>query len=102
MPGPASPAAAAAARTGCPTTALARGPVALGFNSRAALCPGSQPGDKKKGGKFQPLKKLFGKRRKKGTSTAREASAGRKGRSPPSVSNGTFSSDEETLEDSLR
>ncbi|DAA28652.1 TPA: hypothetical protein BOS_6656 [Bos taurus] len=58
--------------------------------------------DKKKGGKFQPFKKLFGKRKKKGTSVSQEASAGRKCRSPPSVSNGTFSSDEETLEGSLR
>ncbi|XP_059526513.1 capping protein-inhibiting regulator of actin dynamics isoform X2 [Myotis daubentonii] len=58
--------------------------------------------DKKKGGKFQPFKKLFGKRKKKDTSISREAEAGRKSHSPQSVSNGTFSSDEETLEDSLR
>ncbi|EPY86480.1 hypothetical protein CB1_000310005 [Camelus ferus] len=58
--------------------------------------------DKKKGGKFQPFKKLFGRRKKKGTSVSREGSAGQKSRSPPSVSNGTLSSDEEILEDSLR
>ncbi|XP_036889982.1 capping protein inhibiting regulator of actin dynamics isoform X2 [Sturnira hondurensis] len=59
-------------------------------------------GDKKKGGKFQPFKKLFGKRKKKDTSFSREASAGKKSHSPQSISNGTFSSDEETLEDNLR
>ncbi|KAM7157040.1 capping protein-inhibiting regulator of actin dynamics isoform 2-T2 [Molossus nigricans] len=58
--------------------------------------------DKKKGGKFQPFKKLFGKRKKKDTSFPREAASGKKGHSPQSGSNGTFSSDEETLEDSLR
>ena len=58
--------------------------------------------DKKKGGEFQPFKKLFGKRKKKDTSVSQEASARRKCRSPPNVSNGTFSSSEETLEDSLR
>lgn len=58
--------------------------------------------DKKKGGKFQPFRKLFGKRKKKGTSVSQEASAGRKCCSPQSVSNGAFSSDEETLESSLR
>lgn len=58
--------------------------------------------DKKKGGKFQPFKKLFGKRKKKDTSLSRETSAGKKSHSPQSVSNGTFSSDEETLEDNLR
>lgn len=57
--------------------------------------------DKKKGGKFQPFKKLFGKRKKKDTSLSREAFAGKKSHSPQSVSNGTFSSDEETLEDNL-
>ncbi|KAM9678455.1 capping protein-inhibiting regulator of actin dynamics [Trichechus inunguis] len=58
--------------------------------------------DKKKGGKFQPFKKLFGKRKKKGTSLSPEESVGKKSYSPQSVSNGTFSSDEETLEDNLR
>ncbi|XP_048219776.1 capping protein-inhibiting regulator of actin dynamics isoform X2 [Perognathus longimembris pacificus] len=58
--------------------------------------------DKKKGGKFQPFKKLFGKRKKKDTSFSREASVRQKSDCTPSVSNGTFSSDEETLEDSLR
>ncbi|XP_015415564.1 PREDICTED: uncharacterized protein LOC107182135 [Myotis davidii] len=43
--------------------------------------------DKKKGGKFQPFKKLFGKRKKKDTSISREAEAGRKSHSPQSVSN---------------
>lgn len=57
--------------------------------------------DKKKGGKFQPFKKLFGKRKKKDTSLSQEASV-RKSHSPRSVSNGTFSSDEETLDDNLR
>ncbi|XP_071077382.1 capping protein-inhibiting regulator of actin dynamics isoform X1 [Desmodus rotundus] len=63
---------------------------------------GADVADKKKGGKFQPFKKLFGKRKKKDTSFSREASAGKKSHSPQSISNGTFSSDEETLEDSLR
>ncbi|XP_035876745.1 capping protein inhibiting regulator of actin dynamics isoform X1 [Phyllostomus discolor] len=63
---------------------------------------GADVADKKKGGKFQPFKKLFGKRKKKDTSFSREASAGKKSHSPPSISNGTFSSDEETLEDNLR
>ncbi|XP_021566930.1 uncharacterized protein KIAA1211-like, partial [Carlito syrichta] len=57
---------------------------------------------KKKGGKFQPFKKLFGKRKKKDPSLSREESAGKKSHSHQSVSNGTFSSDEETLEDGLR
>ncbi|XP_006730903.2 cancer-related regulator of actin dynamics [Leptonychotes weddellii] len=58
--------------------------------------------DKKKGGKFQPFKKLFGRRKKKDTLWSQEASAGDKSHSPRSVSNGNFSSDEETLEDNLR
>ncbi|XP_073747823.1 capping protein-inhibiting regulator of actin dynamics isoform X2 [Callorhinus ursinus] len=58
--------------------------------------------DKKKGGKFQPFKKLFGRRKKKDTLWSQEASAGNKNHSPQSVSNGNFSSDEETLEDNLR
>jgi len=58
--------------------------------------------DKKKGGKFQPFKKLFGRRKKKDTLWSQEASAGSKSHSPRSVSNGNFSSDEETLEDNLR
>lgn len=45
---------------------------------------------------------MFGKRKKKGPSGSPEASAGCRSRCPPSVSDGTFSSDEETLEDSLR
>lgn len=56
--------------------------------------------DKKKGGKFQPFKKLFGKRKKKDT-LCRETSAV-KSHSPQCVSNGTFCSDEETLEENLR
>ncbi|XP_016063285.1 PREDICTED: uncharacterized protein KIAA1211 homolog [Miniopterus natalensis] len=55
--------------------------------------------DKKKGGKFQPFKKLFGKRKKKDTSICRETPAGKKSHTPQSISNGTFSSDEE---DNLR
>lgn len=58
--------------------------------------------NKKRGGKFQPFKKLFGKRKKKGTSLSSEGSAGRQSHSPRSASNGTFSSDEETLENNLR
>ncbi|XP_069869009.1 capping protein-inhibiting regulator of actin dynamics [Dipodomys merriami] len=58
--------------------------------------------DKKKGGKFQPFKKLFGKRKKKDTSFSREESVKQKSDGVPGVSNGAFSSDEETLEDSLR
>ncbi|XP_029801429.1 cancer-related regulator of actin dynamics isoform X1 [Suricata suricatta] len=58
--------------------------------------------EKKKGGKFQPFKKLFGKRKKKDTLLSQEASAGSKSHSARSISNGTFSSDEETLEDNLR
>lgn len=58
--------------------------------------------DKKKGGKFQPFKKLFGRRKKKDTLLSQEVSTGTKIRSSRSVSNGTFSSDEETLEDNLR
>lgn len=58
--------------------------------------------DKKKGGKFQPFKKLFGKKKKKGTLLSQEESAGRQSHSPPSASNETFSSDEETLENNLR
>ncbi|XP_063096563.1 capping protein-inhibiting regulator of actin dynamics isoform X2 [Cavia porcellus] len=58
--------------------------------------------DKKKGGKFQPFKKLFGKRKKKDPSLSREESVGKKSYSPQCVSNGTFSSDEETLGDNLR
>lgn len=57
--------------------------------------------DKKRGGKFQPFKKLFGKKKKKGTLLFREESAGRQSHSPQSASNGTFSSDEETLENDL-
>ncbi|XP_055967165.1 LOW QUALITY PROTEIN: capping protein-inhibiting regulator of actin dynamics [Sorex fumeus] len=57
--------------------------------------------DKKKGGKFQPFKKLFSKRRKKDGTSTREVSAGRS-RRPPCVSNGTVSSDDETLDDNLR
>ncbi|XP_078223317.1 capping protein-inhibiting regulator of actin dynamics isoform X3 [Callithrix jacchus] len=56
--------------------------------------------DKKK--KFQPFKKLFGKRKKKDTSFFRAQSVGKKSYSHQSVNNGTFSSDEETLEDDLR
>nr|XP_021526016.1 uncharacterized protein KIAA1211 homolog isoform X1 [Aotus nancymaae] len=56
--------------------------------------------DKKK--KFQPFKKLFGKRKKKDTSLFQAQSVGKKSYSHQSVSNGTFSSDEETLEDDLR
>ncbi|XP_033614760.1 cancer-related regulator of actin dynamics, partial [Fukomys damarensis] len=58
--------------------------------------------DKKKGGKFQSFKKLFGKRKKKDPSPSREEAVGKKSYSPQRVSNGTFSSDEETLEDNLR
>lgn len=58
--------------------------------------------DKKKGGKFQPFKKLFGKKKKKGPLLSQEESALSQSLSPQSASNGTFSSDEETLENSLR
>uniref|UniRef100_A0A8C2UX65 Uncharacterized protein n=2 Tax=Chinchilla lanigera TaxID=34839 RepID=A0A8C2UX65_CHILA len=58
--------------------------------------------DKKKGGKFQPFKKLFGKRKKRDPLPSRGESAGKKSYAPQSVSNGTFSSDEETPEDHLR
>lgn len=58
--------------------------------------------DRKKGGRFQPLKRWFGRRKKKDPSSPQEASAGDKSRCPRRVSNGTFSSDEETLEDNLR
>lgn len=102
---------------------------AAGLFSRAALCPGSlgpkwlsgnlflvratalsncsrvfilQFTDKKKGGKFQPFKKLFGKKKKKGSLLSQEESSGRQSHSPPSASNGTFSSDEETQENNLR
>lgn len=57
--------------------------------------------DKKKGGKFQPFKKLFGKRKKKDPSLFWAQSVGKRSYSHQSVSNGTFSSDEETLEDNL-
>ncbi|XP_036751124.2 capping protein-inhibiting regulator of actin dynamics isoform X2 [Manis pentadactyla] len=58
--------------------------------------------DQKREGKFQPFKKFFGKRKKKNTTLSQEASVGKKNHSLQSVSNGTFSSDEETLEDNLR
>ncbi|GAB1289751.1 Capping protein-inhibiting regulator of actin dynamics [Apodemus speciosus] len=58
--------------------------------------------NKKKGGKFQPFKKLFGKKKKKGILLSREESAGRQSHLPQSAGNGTFSSDEETLENNLR
>ncbi|KAM5271722.1 capping protein-inhibiting regulator of actin dynamics [Ctenodactylus gundi] len=58
--------------------------------------------DKKKGGKFQPFKKLFGKRKKKNTASSPEESVEKKSYSPQSLSNGIFSSDEETPEDNLR
>ncbi|XP_051054244.1 capping protein-inhibiting regulator of actin dynamics isoform X2 [Phodopus roborovskii] len=63
----------------------------------------AQVSDKKKGGKFQPFKKLFGKKKKKNTLLSEE-SAGRQRQShaPWSASDGTLSSDEETLENSLR
>jgi hypothetical protein len=61
-----------------------------------------QSTDKKKGGKFQPFKKLFGKRKKKDTTLSQAGSSGKKSHSPLSVNNGNFSSDEETLEDNLR
>ncbi|XP_052055517.1 capping protein-inhibiting regulator of actin dynamics isoform X2 [Apodemus sylvaticus] len=62
----------------------------------------AQVADKKKGGKFQPFKKLFGKKKKKGTLLSREESAGRQSHTAQSAGNGTFSSDEETLENNLR
>lgn len=71
-------------------------------NYPATIGSVSLQNDKKKGGKFQPFKKLFGKRKKKSTLLSGEGPAERQRHTPQGASNGTFSSDEETLESNLR
>lgn len=83
------------------------GPPFYKKKSLVVICPvtigvASVHNNKKRGGKFQPFKKLFGKKKKKGTLLSQEESAGRQSHSPQSASNGTFSSDEESLENDLR
>uniref|UniRef100_H2ZT48 DUF4592 domain-containing protein n=1 Tax=Latimeria chalumnae TaxID=7897 RepID=H2ZT48_LATCH len=57
------------------------------------------PAEKKRQGKFQPFKKLFGKKKKKDTSAAPEETRLKSSKSTGDVCNGNLSTDDKTNED---